>query len=819
MMDWLARPGGAHDYGSLWEAAAPPSFADVLPYGVFSAADMLFELPDGGNATALGFALECLPQTGSSEQIERSLQELPALLGPGTSLQATLYADPGVGRQLAAYCRSRPGPAAERGAGVFRRMARERFSHVESLADELRPCDFRLFISVTQAGSLGSAAAVAAAERTRQSVETLLAGCAIPARRVDGAALVNLAAGVLNPASPSRRAAAYDPAASIARQCLLRDTTIDVGRDAVAVSGDGRPHELMALHASRYPASLRLGGMLGLLGDPLRANLRYLGPFMITLCVHVVDQESMRALVALKQARAQANASSAMARLMPGYYRRQQQDWQVCSEVMDGGGAMVLMAHQALIQAPPGAMAVAEERARSVWRARGFSLARSEYLQLQGLLAALPLTLTPGSARDLRRLGMLALRTSHNASHGMPVIAEWKGTPSPALLLVGRRGQLMQLDIFDSKGNHNLVVAGSSGSGKSVLLNEIAASALGLGAKVWIFDVGRSYLHASEQFGGQALHFGRGTRASLNPFTAVADIDEDMRLLKPLFAQMIAPQGGLGDLQRARLELALKGAWAAKGRDAAVRDVHAELVRAGESDPRVADMAAMLAPYASGVHARWFNRPASLDLAADMIVFELEDLSSDPELQRVVMLQLLYFVTQEMYADRERRKLVVIDEAYELMRGENVAEFIEQGYRRARKYNGAFLAATQSVSDFYLNPAGRSAIANSDWLMLLRQKEEELRQLLDHGQLALSAAERELVGSLATKPGSYAEVFVRCEGVASGVGRLAVDRYAELLYSSRSADRTALARHRARGLSLEDSIRAVLKERDEAALG
>lgn len=815
MMDWLLGSAGPHDYGSLWDDPPPPSFAAVLPYGVYAPESELFELPDGRRGAALGFLLECLPQTGASEQIERSFQELPALLAPGSSLQACLYADPGIASQLAAYCRSRPGPEQGRGEGVFRRMARQRFGHVERMADELRPCDYRLFISVTQPGQLGNAAAEQGIARMRQSIETLLDGCDIPSRRRDSTALVQLVAGMVNPAHASRRAYPYAPSESIARQCVLRDTTIDVGTRSLAVSGDGQPHALMALHASRYPASLRLGGMLGLLGDPLRASLRYLGPFMITLCVHAVDAEAMRALVALKQARAQANASSPMARMMPGYYRRQQQDWQVCSEVLDGGGALVLMAHHALIQAPPGMLAVAEERARSVWRARGFTLACSEYLQLQGLLAALPLTLTPGSAHDLKKLGLLALKTSHNASHGMPAIAEWKGTPSPALLLVGRRGQLMQLDIFDSKGNHNLVVAGSSGSGKSVLLNEIAASALGLGAKVWIFDIGRSYLHANEQFGGQLLQFGRDTRASLNPFTAVADIDEDMRLLKPLFAQMIAPKGGLGDLQRAQLEGAIKRAWAAAGREASVADVQAELARAGATDARSADMATMLAPYASGVHARWFAGPATLDLAADMIVFELEELNADQELQRVVMMQLLYFVTQEMYAGRERRKLVIIDEAYELMRGENVSEFIEQGYRRARKYNGAFLSATQSVSDFYLNPAGRSAIANSDWLMLLKQKEEELRQLLEHGQLALSPAERELVGSLATKPGSYAEVFIRCEGVASGVGRLAVDQYAELLYSTRSADRAALARHRQRGLSLEESIRAVLQERGQ----
>lgn len=811
-----AKPAAADEIeapASIWDGPKLPSFGDVLPHDLYDPASGLFELQDANDRLALGFALECMPQTGSSEQIELALQDLPLQLSAGCSMQVILYADPEVRGQLASYCRARPGPQHERGQTIHRQLVRRRFAHLAGLQDELRPYNYRLFFSVTRPGSLGNGAEVAQMVRQRQQLQASLDSCAIPSEQLDAGAIVQLIGGLLNPSSPNRRRHFYSKDEPIRSQLLLKDTVIDVGSSTIEIDGDGEPFSFKALHATRYPSLMRLGGMLGLLGDPLRSNLSYLGPYVLSLCLHMIDQERVRSLVTLKCTRATTNAGSVMARLMPSYYQRQQQDWQTCSDVLDAGGGLVLMSHQVLIQAPLGQMEVATERARAIWRTRNFTLASSEYLQLQGLMAALPLAMTPGFAADCKTLGLLTHKTSHNFAHSMPIIAEWKGTRTPAMQMLSRRGQLMNVDIFDSTGNHNLVIAGTSGSGKSVLLNEITASSLSLGAKVWIFDIGRSYIRLASMLGGQVVQFGPRASICLNPFSAVVDIDEDMRLLKPMFTQMIAPHSGLSDLQRAQLEQAIKQAWHERSNQATPADVQAQLARLGKNDARIMDMVAMLHPYTAGAHARWFNGPATLDLAADLIVFELEELGNDQELRAVITMQLLYFVTQSMYSNRSRRKLVLIDEAYELMRGDNLAEFIEQGYRRARKYNGAFLSATQSVGDFYDNQAGRSAIANSDWMMLLSQKDEELQQLVSSGRLSLSEAEQAQVSTLKTQPGRFSEVFLRCEGIASGVGRLVLDPFSELLYSTKAEEFQAIDRLVAQGYDLASAIEQLIAKR------
>lgn len=806
--------GGMAPAGDLWLTPEIPRFATVLPYQLHDPELDLYGLLDGTAVGAIGFALEGLPQVGVSEQLANSLQEIPTLLPPDTCLQVSLYADPDVRNQLARFCRLRSGGQEQRATGLHRQRARRRYAHLASQVGELAPRNHRLFFTATVPGSLDDRETVAAMLSLRQVLTTLLAGCSIPTKCLPPAELVQLVGSLLNPSNPGRRQFGYADGSYVREQCLLQDTEIEVGTGTITVRGDGAPHALVAMVVSKYPATMSLDGMLGLLGDPVRPNLRYRGPYLITLGMQALDQEEARMLVSLKSARAVSNANSAMAWLMPGHYRRQHQDWRTCAEVIDNGGQMVLMSHQVLVQSSLADLPEAVESARSVWRSRGFTLSRCEYLQVCGLLAALPLSLTPGSAQDLRRIGWLGRKTSHNVAHGMPVVAEWKGTHTPSLLLVGRRGQLMNLDIFEAGNNHNVLVAGASGSGKSVLLNEIATTAVSLGDKVWVLDIGRSYQHSCEYLGGEFIQFGLDNTMSLNPFSAIVDINDDMRLLKPLFAQMIAPQRGLGDYERARLEEALLSTWERRGTAATPTCVRDELARLGRSDSRISDMATMLGQFTrDGLHGRWFNEPATIDLSADFVVLELEDLKSWPELQVVVFLQLLFLISQQMYGSRDQRKLVIIDEAWDLLRGEHIAEFIEHGYRRSRKYNGAFLSASQSVADFHAHPAGRAALANSDWLMLLEQRSEELNLLVEGGKLDLHDAELALLRSLHTLPGQYSEVFIRVAGVASAVGRLNVDAHSQLLYSTTAADRQALAQLRAEGMDLAQAIDSVLAAR------
>jgi conjugal transfer ATP-binding protein TraC len=262
----------------------------------------------------------------------------------------------------------------------------------------------------------------------------------------------------------------------------------------------------------------------------------------------------------------------------------------------------------------------------------------------------------------------------------------------------------------------------------------------------------------------------------------------------------------------------IKDVWDEKQTDATISDVWDHLK--AQMDTATPDMArdlnrllVALLPYtANGVYASYFNGPATIDFSNNFIVLELEELKSRKDLQALVLEIIMYRITQEMYLDRSRRKLVIIDEAWDLMGSNTSASFIEAGYRRARKYRGSFGMVTQSVDDFYKNAAAKAAIDNADWLFLLRQKSESIDRLEKEGKLRVDEYLRRILNSVSTEHGMYSEIYVS-NPTGSGIGRLLLDPFTMLLYSTRAEDFEAIRSYQAQGLDIVRAIERVLQDR------
>jgi conjugal transfer ATP-binding protein TraC len=617
----------------------------------------------------------------------------------------------------------------------------------------------------------------------------------------------------------------YDDGRELRDQVIDPATRLRIDRTGIEASNDAADASLSIrmLSVRAFPARYALWQMGSLIGDLYQGTLQYPCPFMLTLGVHVLDAEATRHWAFLKAARATTNAGSYMARFLPDLQERKA-DWGIVLKAMDDGQQLVDLVPQVALFAPQAELVRAEQAARAIFRARGFELTTDTLMMSQALTGCLPMTLSAPFHADLKRMKRVSTKTSANAVHLAPMIAEWQGTGTPVLLFGGRRGQLMQIDVYDNPaGNYNVAIAGTSGSGKSLLLNEIAAAYLGTGARVWIIDVGRSYEKACRHFGGSFIEFTEDAGFSLNPFAMVQDIDEDMELLQPLLAQMVSPREPLNGFQYSTLGAAIKQVWKSIGPAMTVTDVHDLLARGRldddntmEDDRRLRDLAAMLHPFTrEGAYGRYFDTGTPIDFSADLIVLELEELKTRKDLQTVVLLIVMYRITREMYFSRDRNKIVIIDEAWDLLSGGATAEFIEAGYRRARKYRGAFMSATQSVDDYYRNPAARAALDNSDWMFLLRQKPETIERMDKLGQLTMDDGMKRLLQSLRTEHGAFSEVFIHSPA-GSGIGRLIVDPYSLLLYSSRAEDFSAIAAKRAAGLDVSGAIDAVLRDRGQA---
>jgi conjugal transfer ATP-binding protein TraC len=236
--------------------------------------------------------------------------------------------------------------------------------------------------------------------------------------------------------------------------------------------------------------------------------------------------------------------------------------------------------------------------------------------------------------------------------------------------------------------------------------------------------------------------------------------------------------------------------------------------RKAHCDPRVRDLGVQLLPYTSdGPYGRYFKGDPNVNFENDLIVLELDGLDSKPDLQAVIMFLLMYLITQNMYANRSRKKVCIIDEAWALLGGGGSSDFIEKGYRRARKYNGSFITATQGVTDYYLSPSAEAALTNSDWMFLLRQKPESVMALEKSSRLVLDDQMKEMLLSLKTVQGAYSEVFIHGGQMGYGIGRVLFDPFSLLLVSSKAEDFEAVRLYRERGYSIVAAIEAVLADR------
>lgn len=826
---------------AMREITNTESFGSILPYTAFHEAEALFVLDTGERDTktrgqALGFTLELTPQTGANEEMIRVLAPIFSSAPTGSNIQVSLYGSPNILEQLKTSALIRKDlsePTLDnkerRSENIFRVLARKRIGHFLRGATEppvahlpLLIRNFRCILTVVHPCDPQDQRAIDNLVRFREATASTLRAANFSAETWDAAKLINWCAELTNPHKyisetppPSR---SHDRGRLIRHQIVDPDTICRPTDDGKSLRY-GRPGDTHEIHSrlytvTGYPPEFPLWSMGNLIGDFYQSQFGYPCPFVITMGAHIVDPVKAKSLADVKAARATSNATSPMARFMPEFQDKKR-DWDIVKNSYKQGHGEVDMYHQVLLMGSPRTIEASENSAKAIWRSRGFELVTQQYMQVPGILTSLPMAFTPTMHRFYKRCGLVRSKTTMNAVNLSPLIAEWKGTTTPVIQLVGRRGQIMAFDLFDNKGgNNNFAVAASSGSGKSVLANEIAVGYLGMGAKVFIIDVGRSYEKPCRLMGGEFIEFvdKPDRHICINPFSKIQDLDEDMEILKPLLAQMISPSGTLTDHDRSLIEIAIRAAWNTHGPAMSVTDVASALQSSDEPVSR--RLADQLFPYTlEGMYGKYFHGVNNVDFSKDFVVLELEELKAKKDLQGVVLFIMMFSITQAMYReDRSRPKVCIIDEAWDLMSGGNSAKFIEEGYRRARKYGGSFGTLTQSIEDYYKNPASQAALDNSDCLFLLKQKKESVEQLARGGKLSMDEGLKRVITSIKTEQGLYSEIFISCPS-GSGIGRLMVDPFTLLLYSSSPEDWKPIESYRQQGLTVAQAIDAVLEDR------
>ncbi|MEE4299907.1 MAG: DUF5934 domain-containing protein, partial [Pseudomonadales bacterium] len=456
----------------------------------------------------------------------------------------------------------------------------------------------------------------------------------------------------------------------------------------------------------------------------------------------------------------------------------------------------------------------AASNVRTYWRELGFQVLPDRCFSLPLLLNCLPFGADRKAVQALQRYRTLS--ASHIVTLA-PVFGDWKGHTSPVVQLIGRQGQLMSFDLYaPGSTNYNAVVAASSGSGKSFFANELIATNLAVGGRAWVIDVGRSYQKLCDSLGGQFIEFTAKSNAVINPFDLIEDWSQESDQIAGLVEAMAAPSTPLEDYHRAGLKRVLGRLWKEEGADLGVDKIAAALL--AETDQRLRDVGEQLFPFTTdGEYGRYFAGRNTIKFDADLVVLELEELKGRKHLQQVVLLCLIYQIQQAMYLGQQRgearrRKLLMIDEAWDLLTAGAVGHFVMEGYRRFRKYYGSAVTITQSLADLYENPNGRAIASNCCHSLLLRQPSQIIDQLHAEKRLPLAGGGVELLKTVHTQPGAYSEIMLLSDG-GGGIGRLVVDDFRKLLYSTQPAEVAAIRERCDAGMSVEAAINDILGSR------
>lgn len=299
-------------------------------------------------------------------------------------------------------------------------------------------------------------------------------------------------------------------------------------------------------------------------------------------------------------------------------------------------------------------------------------------------------------------------------------------------ILYGINRHNSSLVLFDrfSLTNYNSVTFATSGAGKSYTTKLEILRSLMFGTEVIVIDPEREYEYLAESTGGRFFNISLASEHHINPFDLPppGEDEEPKDVLRThtielvgLFRLML---GGLSPEEETIVDLAIRETYALKDitGDTDFSDLEPpllsdfELVLAGMEGS--ASLLSRLQKYTSGTWSGFMNQATNVDINQKFVVFSLRDM--EDELKTIAM----YIITNFIWGSIRRRlakRLLVIDEAWWMMRSEDTASFLFGLVKRGRKYYLGISTITQDVDDFLRSPYGVPMITNSSLQFLMKQ--------------------------------------------------------------------------------------------------
>lgn len=797
---WLTGERGGLRHADLNASTERTALSDWLPWLLYDDKRQRYLTTNN----SIGFAWECVPLSFAGLREIKALESLLRMRFPnGTVAQFLLYGDPNIDGFLSAFEANKA-----RHSELSDINNRQFASFLRNGTEGLGAChgipvrNFRLFVTLYSKSDLS--------DEIVSVFEELLSGAHLQPKRLPPSKLLAWMRAVLNGRLRSSQPGHWSDEVPLRKQVIDADTAIEFDtRDEGApakiggVFGRCLTPKSQAKKVDSLKTNLLVGGIEGVAQDADQL----ITPFLWTTSVSFDDVAfglNQKASLTMMQ-KGTGSFAAQIAR------RTEEFGWALDKMESDRFGRV--MTTLWIFAEREDHLREGVSRAKRLWEASEFVMQEEATLAPALLIAALPFGLYI-DRNNLERLERYYLPHAAATARFLPVQADFRGAGDPVLAYVGRKGQVIALDLFNKgSNNHNFLVAAESGSGKSFSLNYLCEKYHAANALIRIADIGYSYRKLASVCNGRFMDFGI-EKPVINPFISSAVDEDDKRKDREMAANIVAEMAysasgaTLHETEWTLLRDAVHWTYEQGNNEAGIDSV-ADWLRAfpkyaqgpGEdidysfAIEKAHELAFNLRPFTrAGLYGAFFNGQSTFDIRSDeCVVLELEQLKSQRELFTVVVMQVMNNITQDLYlSDRTRRRFILFEEAASFLKKNGVvdlsrlAAIIEEGFRRARKYSGSFGVVLQSILDLEsFGPIGNVILENAAYKFLLEGKaysQAVNAKVLDYEGLSV-----DLLTSVKNNPPRYSEMFIDTP-FGHGVARLVVDAWTYWIATSQGEE-------------------------------
>lgn len=809
-----------------------PSLTGVLPYHTYDPENQIFI-----NKNSLGFMLELTPLAGANEFIVESLDEcLRKKIPRKMPLQFTFIASKEIKNSLATGLKNEKWEGEnsahfnEISRAYYHFSALNQFDNGRGYRLTLR--NYRLFMNYAEPKKGDLVTQIKNLSGLLKIIKSAMEGSFLFGNTLSPNELLQLIREIssVDMGSTTVSSDKYDEQLPIDEQCLEKNIQLTLNKDNIHVRTkqkdiSGSTNTIINNYMiDTNPERAYLWRAADNIGSILSPSLMISCPFVVTFIIEIEDQAKVVNEVNTKFLDRKRKSESQLGVLIPSIKREAQELNQLRTKLDGGKSALAYYYYNiTLFSKSEDEARVNEQDALNTYRNNGINLSSSDFMQFRNYLAMFPFMPHEGLWSDLKISNATNRSEVIQAVNLLPIVSDNR-LAEEGLLAPSFRNQISFINLFNlGTDNYNCAICGTAGAGKSVIAQSLLYDVFNKEGRIWIIDLGDSYKNFCEIVGGE---YWDAAKLKFNPFANISphadskQLQDTLSKISQLILVMADPASQFVD--KVMENIIYDGviyAYQEKKNKARIDDVVAyfflERNKPIYQDKetlrhRMDELIVLLKKYtSSGVYGKYFNSDdPTVTSQKQLTVLELGALQGTPDLLAVVLYTLIISIDEYMYqSSRSVMKVCAIDEAWRLLSGsKRVADFIEIGYRTARKHRGSFITITQGLDDFTKSSAAEAAWNNSSIKIIAKQDPVAIKAYINkHPDLFLPHQESVLKSFGNAGQQKFSAFLLAFNGDMHPC-RLFLDPLRRTLFSSTGEDFDYIQSQRKQGVGISEAI-------------